>query len=543
VEGVAYNQATLDHRTYLSDDSLSNALLRNMRTIAIIILLPMLDCFAQLPFRKNIISAQNASPAGLCEASNGDLMVLGFTRTCGGGNNDILLVRTDPNGDTIWTKTYGSDSDEYASRLVNAPDSGYVIAGMVDVWEWDSVAYVIGVDSVGDVIWARAYKSVISIQDMAPSDDGGYVLCGSIGNQPPMFEIGSYLMKIDSEGSLLWSRSFAAFAYSLTLFSVIATDDGGYLLSGLIWHYDEDLVHGTLIRTDADGNLLWTKTFRGSGGACGNALAFEGVVRAIGGGYIVGGACYQSASLMRFDPNGDLIWSKAYHTPSPANSLYDGNKLLQMSNGDIVLCGSSGFIIRTDSIGDVISSSHYDRFYGLTVEKAGDDGILLLGGDGQLQPGGNTLVSSRISMARADATGNIDCVQWNYPVSVTSSVAEPQDELIVPQTPPIIESANSITQGWCAVSMVDCAHVGVPTVHSDVSEIWVNNPVSDQITINGTTNGGRIAILDLSGKELLAADSRTSITTMDVVDLATGIYILCYSYAGQARSFKIAMAQ
>lgn len=50
--------------------------------------------------------------------------------TVGGLNGDVFLLKTDMNGDTLWTTTYGSPDSDVGLSIRETTDNGYVIAGV-----------------------------------------------------------------------------------------------------------------------------------------------------------------------------------------------------------------------------------------------------------------------------------------------------------------------------------------------------------------------------------------------------------------------------
>ena len=51
------------------------------------------------------------------------------TRSYGVGDKDVLLIKTDEDGDTIWTRTYGGTQDEEGSSICPSSDGNFVISG------------------------------------------------------------------------------------------------------------------------------------------------------------------------------------------------------------------------------------------------------------------------------------------------------------------------------------------------------------------------------------------------------------------------------
>ncbi len=111
----------------------------------------------------------------------GGYVVVGHGDNLGTGGWEIFLLRTDSFGNEIWTKTYGDSSDERAYSVEKMADNGFLICGMTrSMGAGSSDYYVIRTDSQGDTMWTRTYGGTSSDEalDAHPTDDGGYVVAG-----------------------------------------------------------------------------------------------------------------------------------------------------------------------------------------------------------------------------------------------------------------------------------------------------------------------------------------------------------------------------
>ena len=219
------------------------------------------------------------------KTGDGGYALAGRTNSYGAGLNDYWLLKTDAEGNPEWNVTLGGIEDDRARSLLITDDGGYLVhgwsssygAGMLDFW-------LVKTDQKGYPQWNKTYGGIETERGIAliKSEDGGYVLSGntvSYGSGSNDF----YLVKTDVNGDMLWNKTYGG-GSGETAGYLLNTVDGGYALVG----YTESFGAGSrdiyMVLTDSEGNLLWNRTFGGS--------EYEGVgfcINTLNGGYLVGG--------------------------------------------------------------------------------------------------------------------------------------------------------------------------------------------------------------------------------------------------------------
>ncbi len=216
--------------------------------------------------------------------------------------------------------------------------------------------YIVKTDSAGNILWQKTYGTVGA--DVAYSidqtTDGGYITTGmkAIGNDWDV-----WLIKTDLNGDSLWSKTYGGFRNDRGQ-SVEQTTDGGYIIAGYTSSFLDTIFYGAyLIKTDGNGDTLWTKTY--SNGPPNTYSEGAYCVQQIQGGYILlgngGSANGDGIFLIRTDNIGDTIWEKTYGSPSGGESGYF---LRQTTDMGFILVGRSSafntnwiYLVKTDSVG------------------------------------------------------------------------------------------------------------------------------------------------------------------------------------------------
>ncbi|MDD2891182.1 MAG: hypothetical protein PHE49_11190, partial [bacterium] len=221
-------------------------------------------------FEKTYGGENNDYGYSVQSTSDSGYIIAGYTNSFGFGNVDVYLIKTDSLGDTLWTKTYGGTQNDYGYFAQQTNDNGYIIAGYTNSFGAGGVdVYLIKTDSSGDTLWTRTYGGVNQDygRSMQQTKDSGYIITGYTNS----FGAGGadvYLIKINSSGDTLWTKTFGGSGSDYG-HSVQQTKDSGYIIAGYTNSFGTGLSDIYLIKTNSSGDILWTKTYGGSQNDCG----------------------------------------------------------------------------------------------------------------------------------------------------------------------------------------------------------------------------------------------------------------------------------
>jgi hypothetical protein len=296
------------------------------------------------------------------QTADGGYIIAGMSASYGQGTGDCYVIKTNTQGDTLWTKTYGGTNYDWSCSIYQCNDLGYIITG--GTWSYGAGmedVYLVKIDSIGDTTWTKTYGGPnedfgASVQQ---TFDGGFIIAGKSSSYGAGEE-DVWLLKTDGLGNIEWTKTYGGGGTEIGL-SVQQTTDSGYVIGGYTKSFRVDSTDSFdvyLIKTDNNGDTLWTRTYGGNGNDVGSA-----VQQTIDGGYIIVGYTdsydteWYDVYLIRVDANGDTLWTKTYG----GNSNDLGFCVQETSDGGYIIAGhtnSSGYLdvylIKTDEQGDTL---------------------------------------------------------------------------------------------------------------------------------------------------------------------------------------------
>ncbi|AWX44631.1 DNA helicase [Flagellimonas maritima] len=337
-----------------------------------------LDANGDMQWNKTYGGSKDDRGQSIIQTTDGGYAIVGYAMSDDGdgsnneGFHDNWIVRLDALGNILWEKSFGFSGHDHSYDVVETSDGGFFFAGFLDVTQSEGAGnfgkgtyltrHGVGefwgtkLDESGNLEWRRYFGGTNNdrAHGAVQADDGGFVMAGF--SESDDFDIsntkGSYdfwVVKVDETGTMLWEKSFGGSGIEIS-YDITKTRDGGYAIIGNTFSSDLDVSKNNgesdvwLIKIDNDGNLVWEKTFGGSG-----FDAARGIKTTLDGGFIIAGNSKSTDGIIEENRGENDFWviktdaygNLEYQQTFGGSDLDFGFDALETSNGNILLVGET----------------------------------------------------------------------------------------------------------------------------------------------------------------------------------------------------------
>ncbi|MHA3964330.1 MAG: hypothetical protein AM325_012425 [Candidatus Thorarchaeota archaeon SMTZ1-45] len=215
------------------------------------------------------------------ECTSGGFALAGMIEVRNMTMDSVLLIRIDEDGTEIWKKIQGMASQDVGLSLVECNDEGFAISGSVQAeGRSDMDVILVRTDLNGNRLWRFVDNQTSNNRgySLVELNNCEFAITGAM-RKPPDYGGGcmdlpreTLLMQVDTNGDLLWNRSlhdknwepiaYGGFYLDCWSCSVINPREGGFVLAGTVdTHYTIRDLDMSLFRVDETGYVLWIRTF------------------------------------------------------------------------------------------------------------------------------------------------------------------------------------------------------------------------------------------------------------------------------------------
>ncbi|MBL4657883.1 MAG: PKD domain-containing protein [Flavobacteriales bacterium] len=354
--------------------------------------------------------------------SDNGFIVTGQHQSSGAGGCDIYVFRRDACGNLIWFNTYGGAGDDGGMCIRPTADGGFIASGLAQLGLGNYDCYLMKLDAAGTVEWFQDYgggNDDRGLQVQATAD-GGYIMSGHTTS----FGAGgwdAFLVKTDAMGNTQWTRTYGGGGNDYGNY-VEQTPDGGYIIMGSTSSFGAEGWDLWMIKTNANGNIQWNKTYGGVGNE-GEHWHTKGVI-ASDGNYVMAsytssfGAGSNDVILLKTDTTGAVLWAKTYGGTGDDQHRFirqtaDDGFIMTGFSTSFGFGGNDYYLLKTKPNGDL----EWSYVYGgggaekaMGVQQASDGGYVMSGNATSFAPPGpGELYDAYI--VKTDSMGIVGCHQ------------------------------------------------------------------------------------------------------------------------------------
>jgi hypothetical protein len=464
--------------------------------------------FAQTPDQKLFHATGSTAIEKLIRLPNGNFTILSYDG----------LYSVNANGAILWSKEFPALSDGStfaASSFVRNTDGSYLIAGMRQFSPNNYVSALIKTDATGQVLWSKQISdnSWSNVTAIIKTNDGGFALTGKAKE----FIAGStiwdaYIIKLDSNANLQWSRIIGSDSLQDYSNSIIQTSDSGYVITG--YTYIDSAGDVFVAKVNSAGKLLWSKYFGDNGYDFGIKIinTNDGALVVLGRhGTVPLFGFTTDYFLVKLKGNGNLQWAKYYGGPDSD----DPNDIIQLATGGYMITGTSYsfrndfysdiYTIKTNASGNVLFSKAVGNGGGNVILQNGSGFVvggsdstypypsdgLLIKTDNNLNTCNSRDVTTDVQISTRSVNANFHKKSRTFTISPLSFIS--------------INLALSVTQ---LCSSIPIAKISEPQADTKDFEISVfPNPVKDKLTLRFTGTQPlllRLSIMDPQGNVFIS---------------------------------------
>ncbi len=366
------------------------------------------------------------------QTHDGGYILAGYAGSASDGKF-VWLIKADTKGNVLWNRSFSRGDSNTASSARQTTDGGYILSGYTGKNTSSYKAWLIKTDFNGNEQWNKTFgtSGYDVASDVQQNLDGGYVIAGKKRSRPDRMsenDFDAWLIKTDANGNEMWNRTFGGTGRD-EIASIRLTSDGGYILAGGTNSYRDSWGDAWLVKVDKNGNEQWNRTYYGTRSIAQEASSAQ---ETADGGYIIAGVIWivdvpqteqrSDAWLIKTDSSGNEQWNRAFGGKGENRAL----SILQVSDGGYVLAGDTSsygangmdaLLLKTDAKGN----EQWNMTFGGKFRDEADS-------VSQTKDGGYILAGSTVSYGAGEENAWLIKVSGEPPRTAVSPSAAPTEQ-------------------------------------------------------------------------------------------------------------------
>lgn len=330
------------------------------KTFLLLLIIFLTNFYAQnILWMKRLNLLQNEYGDRISKDSYENIIIAGSSENIAGTSSDILVVKCDPSGDTLWHRCFNAGQMATATDLITDPTDELIVAyRAVD----SEIPGLIKYSPNGDTLWTKRFPemSMVSFSAITLDSHKNIFVCGWHNNY-------GIIVKHDSCGNQIWSRRYYNFVGGAPDFTDIVLDSAeNIFISGIIFS-NPDSNPFFVAKFNNSGDLTWVRTYTtGRMYAHGTQIRLDNVGDIVVAGYDGDGYNSYDALIRKYSPTGTLIWHNMLNF-----SPIDGASGIAIDESNSIFlsgeCGTWGafdyFLVKYSPTGESLWTRFYDGGY------------------------------------------------------------------------------------------------------------------------------------------------------------------------------------
>lgn len=269
--------------------------------------------YAQNTSFNALTANESLIPGCMIPTPDGNVLLAGIIES-NSTNGDILLTLRDPDGSRIWATRLNKSNYQTPRGLWALSDGGFLIVGTTSNGSFGGEDIIlIKTDGTGNVLWAKDYGGIQEDRGFSvlETSNGNIMIAGttiSFGSG----ERDAYLIQTDADGNMLWSRTYGGAEHD-NFFNIQPGPGNTFVLTGPTFSYGQGQHDIWAMQLDELGNIIWANLFGTS------QDEHSRIIRPSpdGGWFILGhrGPGYQVAYdglILKLNDQGELQWTRSF---------------------------------------------------------------------------------------------------------------------------------------------------------------------------------------------------------------------------------------
>jgi hypothetical protein len=292
------------------------------------------------------------------------------------GRGNGWLLKVSSSGDEVWSYLLKDSSESELQSVISLPDGGCLACGGVGVRSDYSncSGWVVRFDKSGKALWSKTYAMISGgmFNAMTPASDGNFLLCGNGILSDGSAGSSGWIVKIDINGDTLWSKSISNLGLTVAFNSIVQIPGGEIAICGVFRSDTSYIEKGLFLKADS---AIRNYTFKGYSGEGYNG-GFVSFIQTNEPGFVFSGFTEGNTDttggwLVKTDGDGNSLWSKTYPVKNPKAFCtgYDGSYSI----------GGSGVVMKIDGNGNEIRSTTVTDKIAMSMQKTFDGGFIVGG--------------------------------------------------------------------------------------------------------------------------------------------------------------------